>query len=638
MSSRPIASTGIAVLALLSLVGCTAIPLPIPGAAGAFRSSGSVTVSALYAAGDSGGVSKQVIDMEVSDDGDLRIDFSENEVEGFGDMTRAASWNAVTVATILTGAPLDRRYRFEFDGKIDGPSAGGLTTVAVLSLLLGDGLDEQTTMTGTINPTGTIGAVGGIPEKIQGVIDAGGIDTVLIPEGQRNVPNAQGELVDVVQLAADADIEVIEVGTIYDAYERMTGQELPAPEGTDPDLDENGYDKLDAATTEALSRYDRAAAEFAGLDPAIQGAAGTLLADTAAIAERARDLQTQGLPAGSFVQAQNAAVQMEAIFSTFDTIQQLLLTGPVALESKLAAAATAIDSFEAHLDTLGTYDPKSLTDVEALVTSYGNLFDAYSLLVFGIGVLQGLLDQINAGQPIADEVFLTSMLLPLLFFEVGRGQLEFARAIFDVGRDNDSGTIAESADIEALGSYLRRGADANWAAFETGVVATNAAELGVSNDVFRDRLASVDFNVALAFAAQQGQAIFEQYIGEDEPNAAYANMGYGVINYARNAVLLEKYAHNGILDENLQLVGVQSDALLSTSLDLGREQVERALAVLGEEGVTTVITVGSFESAALDREGDIPARFDAIQQFSSAFLLSRGLAYIGGYPAKGWAD
>ncbi|MGV3712271.1 S16 family serine protease [Pseudolysinimonas sp.] len=637
MSSRRLASLATAGLALLGLAGCSLIPLPANVAGRGFRQDGQVTVSALYAAGDTGGVSDQTISMGISQDGDLRIDFSENEVAGFGDMTRAASWNAVTVATILTGAPLDRQYRFAFDGRIDGPSAGALTTVAVLSLLLGDTIDPQTTMTGTINPTGTIGAVGGIPEKIQGVIDAGELTTVLIPEGQRNVANAQGEMVDVVRLGSDADLEVIEVATIYEAYERLTGEELPAPNASSPELDANGYDKLEAATTAALARYDRAASQFAGLDPSIQSAAGTLPAEAAAIADRARSLQTQGLPAGAFTQAQAAAVNMEAIFNTFDTVQGLLISGAVALETKLAAASTAISSFEAHLDTLGTYDPKSLTDVEALVTSYANSFDAYSMLAFGQGILQGLYDQIAAGQPIADEVFLQSLLLPLIYFEFGRGQLEFARAVFDVGRDNDSGTISASADVAALGSYLRRGADANWAAFETGVISTNAESLGVSNDVFRNRLANVDFTVALAFAAQQGQAYFEQYIGEGEPNAAYAAMGYGVFNYARNALLLEKYAHNGVLDENLNVVSVQSDALLSTSLDLGREQVERALGVLEDQGVTTVITVGSFEGATLDREGDIAARFGAIQEFSAAFLLARGLAYIGGYPSTGWA-
>ncbi len=316
---RRLAVPAVLVAFALLASGCTSIT----GVNGSqFQSSGSVTVSALYASGETGGVAPQTIEVAPSSDGDLRIDFSENEVTGFGDMTRAAAWNAVTVATLLTGAPLDRQYRFAFDGEIDGPSAGGLTTVGVLSLLLGDTIKTDATMTGTINPTGTIGTVGGIPEKIQGVIDAGEITTVLIPAGQRNTPNAAGDLVDVVDLGGDAGVEVREVATIYEAYEALTGQTLPAPDGgTAPRISETGYDKLQAGSDEALARFDRMAAEFAALDPLVQSLAGTTQAEAVAMADRARDLQIQGLQAGAFIEAQSAAMYMQAIVNTFDAVQ-----------------------------------------------------------------------------------------------------------------------------------------------------------------------------------------------------------------------------------------------------------------------------------------------------------------------------
>jgi uncharacterized protein len=623
------------VVVALILGGCSFPGVPDGG--GGFATTGEVTVNALYASGETGGVAQQTISMAPSDDGGVRIDFSENEVTGFGDMTRAASWNAVTVATLLTGAPLDRQYGFAFDGQIDGPSAGALTTVGVLSLILGDKLKADVTMTGTINPTGTVGTVGGIPEKIQGVIDAGKITTVLIPAGQRNTPNSAGELVDVVDLGSSNDVEVLEVATIYDAYPAMTGEQLPVPTSdSHPQVDENGYDKLKAATNEALARFDRAAAEFAGLDPSVQSSAGTTLADAQEQAARARDLQVQGLQAGAFVEAQSAAATMETLFSAFDTVQGILTSGFGVLDTKLAAGETAIDELNAHIDSLGTFSPENLTDVEALVTSYGNAFDALSLLNFGSGTLQGALDTADAGGYASIEAFLTDILLPLLYFEFGRAQLEFSKAVFDIGRDNEGSVIDEDIDLDAIGSFLRRGADANWAAFESGVIATNAESDGVSNDVFRERLSEVDLSVALSYSAQDGQAVLEQYIGEGEPNAAYAAMGYGYLNYARNAILLEKYYNNGVLDETLAVVGVSSDTILSAALDLGRTQVARALSVLSEEGTATVLTVGSFEQAGVDREGTVTDKFDAIGQYSGAFVLARTMAFVGGFPAEGW--
>lgn len=635
MRRRLIAATAAFVAFALLVGGCTALP----GLDGnpRFQSSGTVTVSALYAAGDVGGVAPQTIEVAPSADGELRIDFSENEVAGFGEMTRAAAWNAVTVATLLTGAPLDRRYRFAFDGEIDGPSAGALTTVGVLSLLLGDTIKSDATMTGTINPTGTVGTVGGIPEKIQGVIDAGGFTTVLIPAGQRNTPNAEGELVDVVDLGADSDLEVREVATIYEAYEALTGESLPVPESeTAPRVSEVGYDKLQAGADEALARFDRAAAEFAALDPAVQSLAGTAPAEAAAMADRARDLQVQGLQAGAFVEAHSAATSMQAVFNTFDTVQAMLTGSAEVLAAKIASGDSAAAEFTAHVDALGTFSPGTLTDVEALVTSYGNAFDAYSLLVFGQNALQSAFDNSMAGVYTSPAQLMAAVLLPLLYFEFARGQLEFAKAVYEIGRDNEGGPIAENVDIEAIGSFFRRGADANWAAFESGVIAPNAQSGGVSNDVFRNRLGGADLSVALSFAAQSGEAVIEQYIGEGEPNAAYAAMGYGYLNYARNAILIEKYYNNGVLDDNLMLVGVQSDAILTAALDLSRTQVARALSVLEEEGTATVLAVGAFEQAGVDREGTVAEKFDAIAQYSSAFMLSRAMALLGGYGPSGW--
>ena len=46
----------------------------------------------------------------------LRVDFSEDDVFGLGDQSRAASWSAVTVATLLSGAPLEGRYQFQISG------------------------------------------------------------------------------------------------------------------------------------------------------------------------------------------------------------------------------------------------------------------------------------------------------------------------------------------------------------------------------------------------------------------------------------------------------------------------------------------------------------------------------------------
>jgi len=75
-------------------------------------------------------------------------------------------------------------------------------------------------MTGTIDKDGSIGPVGGIPDKIRAAAREG-YRTVLIPEGQRYDPRWN-----IDRLAWDLNVDVKEVGTIDEAYHLMTGGTL----------------------------------------------------------------------------------------------------------------------------------------------------------------------------------------------------------------------------------------------------------------------------------------------------------------------------------------------------------------------------------------------------------------------------
>jgi hypothetical protein len=253
-----------------------------------------VTIRPLFVrgagAGATGGVGKEIISMEATTDKSLRVDLSEDEVSGIGDQSRAASWNAVTVATLLTGSSLSGRYRFEVSGYIDGPSAGALKTVGVISLMRGDTIGTDITMTGTINPDGTVGPVGGIPQKIEGAAKEG-FKTVLIPVGQRNSVSAVDKtLVDVVDVGKRAGVVVIETRDIYEAYKKFTGKDLPRLGATsDPRLNDTAYNRLKAKADGALALYQQAAASINALDPTIQDALSSVIDQSATLASRAAD-------------------------------------------------------------------------------------------------------------------------------------------------------------------------------------------------------------------------------------------------------------------------------------------------------------------------------------------------------------
>ncbi|GIG23309.1 hypothetical protein Cch01nite_40330 [Cellulomonas chitinilytica] len=598
----------------------------------------SIAIHPLFVQGDSGGVGSEVITREPTDDGTFRIDFSEDEVGGMGEASRAASWNAAIVSTLLTGEPLSGRFGFEISGRIDGPSAGALKTVALVALQNGDTIDKTVTMTGTINATGTIGPVGGIPEKLKGAAEEG-LTKVLVPLGQRNSTNAAGEQVDLVREGDRLGVEVVEVGDIYEAYPLLTGEKLPAPaQAGEPRLDTRSYDKTDAQVDAALARYQTANNAFNGLPLEVQTAiSSTLLPDKAAAAfDRATDLQRQGLVAGAFTKAQEAAALMETLLAVGSALNPLFTQGldglPVMLQT-MTDISPAERRFFSFLDQLSTYEPATLSDVEAVTTAYGGAFDAYSMLSFATAELQQITATYEQGAYTSLEQLFTDLTLPLLYAELAKAELTNTQAVYEVGRENGGAAIREDLDLRQVGDFFRRGADANFAAFSTsGVVAQLAESNGVSTDLVINHLAQYDANIALSVNQSVVAEAFADYIGEGKPNASYAIMGYGLSNYVRNQLLVEKYYNNAIVDEQYQVVGLQFEGALDNALDLGRAQLSAEIDHLRTHESPPVISVGQYEAGGVFRADGAPAeRFDALWYYNSGFLLTRLMSYLGGF-------
>jgi Lon-like protease len=102
----------------------------------------------------------------------------------------------------------------------DGPSAGAAMAVGFIALFKGDHIQRGIALTGTIEPEGQIGLVGGIPDKIRAAVREG-YRTVLVPHGQMH--DSQWNL---IELGFQLNVTVKEVDTIEEAYQLMTGQRI----------------------------------------------------------------------------------------------------------------------------------------------------------------------------------------------------------------------------------------------------------------------------------------------------------------------------------------------------------------------------------------------------------------------------
>ncbi len=171
---------------------------------------------------------------------------------GAGPQWRASVWIAAFVAANALNKDLtDFTFSASSSGHIDGASASGLIAAGFLASITGAAVDTTATMTGMINPDGTIGPVDGIPEKFLAAI-AKGKTRLGYPIGTRYSKSAaSGELVDLEKLAKDNKARAVEIADVHDAYTLLTGQILPRAKPVPVD-----DMKLDPATTTAIeARY-----------------------------------------------------------------------------------------------------------------------------------------------------------------------------------------------------------------------------------------------------------------------------------------------------------------------------------------------------------------------------------------------
>lgn len=601
----------------------------------AAKSSKSVTLNALFFqqtdSGPSGGTNKFTARYEKTGGKSFRVGFSEDEVAGTGDQWRAAGWNAAVVATLLTGAPLTgREVRFDVNGRIDGPSAGALMTLGLLSLIRGDKLKTDVTMTGTINPDGTVGPVGGIPYKVDGVRKAHK-KRMLIPLGQRNSADVDGNLVDVVALGHRKGIKVTEVADVYAVYKAFTGKSLPRPRsGGNAELSEDTYSAIKAKVKAQLADFQSSAGQFNSLDPTIRDQLASIAQQGQDAAERASKLSDQGLQAGAYSYALRAAALANAAVKTGQAVQILLTQGVGPFVAQVNSSAALQGKVEALIDDLKSFKPKSVSDASALIEAYGNAIDALSLSSYS----KNLFDQ--AGQAGTLEEAVPNAVTGAVLAEFAGTIVNGTKDVLDVGRGLGGPKIAKGTDLKSVADFFRKAAESNLAAFDTLIVEPRANEAGMNAEVFKARFANADFDYALAQSSLGVLAGgLDQYLG-DARTAAYARLGGAASLYARSAQLLAKYySIHAQLDDNLNVTGVVHEKALSSALDFGSDQVKRNVALLRSKKIEPALVVAQYESAGVDREGAASDKLDALGSYLGAFVAARILAYLGGFQTSG---
>jgi cell pole-organizing protein PopZ len=604
------------------------------GATPALKPTSKAQVEALWfassAQGIAGGTSKVAVSVEKNTGAgakELRVGFFESEVGGSGAMWRAAGWMAVITAGLLLGIdPSDYRYTYDVGGRIDGPSAGTLMTVVTMATILGHTVKSDVTMTGTINPDGTVGPVGGIPHKIDGAAKAGK-KLVLIPAGQRqSVDMATKQSVDVVDRGRRQNVDVREVSDIFDAYELLTGNPLPRPAGMKevrPALPGTSFERTKSKAKEWYTRYLQLNGQYKALPEAVRlEFTDDLMSQAATLGAKADGLYLQGLPGPAYSWAFNAALTASIGYHSAKVVEAFTAGGVDGGAKYLQAMRSVTLKVDGFLDRLETQQAASLGDVAAITEAYGDATLAMGLIAMADTALQR--------EAKTEEAIITKLTEATLYYVLADQVVEIAKDQIDIGMGFGKAPAPSQATVESLAELFRRAAEANLSYFENVVINEIAAEVGAHPNIVKTRFASRDLTYTFAMATLNAMGPLKKR-APSGMQGAYATLGGAVQSYTMSSVLIAKYySLDAILDDDGAVTAVTNERAMINMLDLADKRAKEIIGLDVAIGAEPVGAIISYESAKIAREGDLESKFSALQSFWTAALRGQMLGILSG--------
>ncbi|MGE0871582.1 MAG: S16 family serine protease [Kofleriaceae bacterium] len=479
--------------------GSTVVPLPAQPARVVVD---AMTVS--IGASVTGGVTPVKLSAVPDRDGAVEVGIYEQMSGGTGTHWRAGVWIAAYVAAATLGKDLtDYTFSAASDGFIDGASASGLIAGGFLAAMTGAPIDPSVTMTGTINPDGTIGPVGGIPEKLVAAI-AQGKKRIGFPIGMRwATAEATGKVVDLVALAKQRGATAVELANVHDVYRLLTGHELPVP--VPLAVSEMALDPETATVLEAKYRgwQQRLAGEWSGLLQLQQAgrlpdALVTLARQAEATAARAERLHKQGMLAAAYTKMLAAWMAAATATDTYDVLARVQ-AGDI---DGAITAIGALDELEQRtvevFDRIGAIQPVAIGEHLTMIAAFQAALRAWGFKVFVNDVVdrtKTVLEQLGRLQPaerrsraIAEQI--VAAVAPTVVL-IGRTVAETALAgeLIELGAKSSSDYRCSVPSVKRLSTSLQSASVAGIHYFDTLLVEPYAKANQVSVEEARMRVA-----------------------------------------------------------------------------------------------------------------------------------------------------
>ena len=570
-------------------------------------------------------------------EGTVRVGMYEEFAGGLGPQWRAGVWLSAFLSSTTLGKDLtDFKFTAEAGGNVDGASASGLMTAGYLAALTGTPIDAEATMTGIINPDGTIGPVGGIPQKFLGSIEKGK-KRLGYPIGMRySVDVNTGESVDLEKLARDNGAKAIEVSDIYGAYELMTGQKLPKPvpvDEKDMELEDEVIAAFEAKYTawqgEVSKEWDRILElDSAGRLPQGLISLALVARDEVGVAEK---LKKQGMTTAAYKHMVDAWIYAASATTTSDILESVQAGDMIGAKAKLHEIEALTNSTETIVRQIGDLRPDTMG-------GHLQMLSAYEKAIAGLAAYMHSATSADTTRAYLDNL---AYMTPeqLAEFDIAEQTVQYtAPTVLAIARSVANMILAlESMEIEGvkslnymcslpnvrrLATSFQSAASANVTYFETLV--------GVKDDTTRNYVAAMEPDYLTAFISAnlpKMSGMPETLKNEWKENSlpwGLMTLASAQLAYFKASTLISKWYSLGVQNDWLtgRATSVEHEKafmnMLATAERKARENARAASVAAGSIPVQARI---AYQNARILREGDLADKLQALEAYwaSSAY-------------------
>lgn len=568
---------------------------------------------------------------------------------GTGNMWNTAAWIAAFNSSNLNNTSIiDHEFIIRVGGHVDGPSAGMLTTVAMLAAMRGDEMRDDTTMTGTINPDGTAGPVGGIPQKIEGA-KAKGKTRFGFPVGARSsLDSNTGEMVDMIGKADSMDMEAREIRDVYEAYEFLTGKKLPRPEKAyegDLDIPASLRTKVQGWSLKTKGELEARVGPIFQLAQQDEGVAASFGMMLQAINQEYEDgarFEQSGMPVAAYYKYLTSDAMARAIEITINSLGAVASGDMQVLVNQLNAVQNQNDN---KLGAFQLQARASLTNtslggrVDAL-NNMSTFAQAYAYFQIGIEEHQQFvniaenLEQFSqqVGAEAATQQLLMKFLMSSLYYKISGTLVDFAEDWVSLASSQGPEVDVTAEQYEALARAYASAGSSCVAYFDAVVTEPTAQQLGVPVAQFAEQLSMTEGMYRPTKMVSTFSEIADRfYQTPDAMENAYFKLGAGSAAYLNGASLVNKwYSLNPQFQEDGSIV-LGNQRAVGVMLDRAKERALEEAGQINEKfGFIPDSVKLNFQLATALREGDNEDKLQALQIYwTCAFLCDVARAMAG---------